>query len=286
MAIGLIGRKVGMMRLFDGGGRVRAVTVVEVEPNVVTQVRTVARDGYEAVQLGHAGNRKRINRPERGHLRASKADSLSELREFRVDGAGEYELGQRVSVDHFTPGQFVTVAAVSRGRGFAGGVRRWGFHGGPKTHGQSDRHRAPGSIGSGTTPGRVWRGQKMAGHMGARRSTVLNLLVVQVDPSRNLIFVEGSVPGPRDSLVELTLGRRPALTSFAPPAPFEALPELTSDLLIDNEPQAAAEAPEAVSEDEAPAEAAAPEAVTVEPTAEAADETVAAGDAGDDEKAE
>lgn len=285
MAIGLIGRKVGMMRLFDGGGRVRAVTVVEVEPNIVTQVRTLARDGYEAVQLGHAGNRKRVNRPERGHLRAAKAEGLSELREFGVDDIGDYQLGQRVTVaDQFTPGQFVTVAAVSRGRGFAGGVRRWGFHGGPKTHGQSDRHRAPGSIGSGTTPGRVWRGQKMGGHMGARRSTVLNLLVVQVDAARNLIFVEGSVPGPKDSLVEVTSGRRKALANFAPPAPFAEPEWLAPELAISDEAVATDDV-----EDEALAEDAAldDDAASVEESSdEAADEATSADDAAADEKAE
>ena len=226
MALGMIGRKVGMTRLYDGRGRVRAVTVIEVEPNPVTQIRTTERDGYEAVQIGARGDRKRTNRPQRGHLRRAEVEApLTVLQEFRVDDAGEYKLGQEFTVEQFEPGQYVDVTGVSRGRGFAGGVRRWGFAGGPKTHGQSDRHRAPGSIGAGTTPGRVWKGQKMAGHMGARNKTVLNLLVVLTDPARRLIFVEGSVPGPRLSMVTVRPGRKPVLADYQPPEPF-APPEV------------------------------------------------------------
>lgn len=219
MAIGMIGRKVGMMRLYDGAGRARGVTVIELGPNTVTQLRTTERDGYTAVQVGFDGNRKRVNRPERGHLRRAGVDTLAldELREFRVDSADELALGQTLTVEQYEPGQYVDVVGTSKGRGFAGSVRRWNFSGGPKTHGQSDRHRAPGSVGAGTTPGRVFKGQKMAGHMGARTTSVLNLLVVLTDASRNLIFVEGSVPGPRGGIVVVQAGRRPALAAFAPP---------------------------------------------------------------------
>ncbi len=217
MVSGMIGRKVGMMRVYDGAGRVRAVTVIELGPNRVTQVRTTARDGYEAVQLGFTGNRKRVNRPERGHLRKAGIDEpLTTLLEFPTQGDA-FERGQTVTVDTFTPGEYVDVSGVSKGRGWAGVVKRWHFHGGPKTHGQSDRHRAAGSVGSGTTPGRVWKGQKMAGHMGNRTATVLNVLVVLTDPARNLLFVEGSVPGAAERIVTVTRGRRPALKDFAPP---------------------------------------------------------------------
>src|SRR5688572_16497411 len=186
MVSGMIGRKVGMMRLYDGAGRVRAVTVIEVGPNRVTQLRTPERDGYEAVQLGFPGARKRINRPLRGHLRrAGVEENLSVLHEFPLDGE-TFEHGQTLTVDAFTPGEYVDISRVSKGRGWAGGVKRWHFHGGPKTHGQSDRHRAPGSVGSGTTPGKVWKGQKMAGHMGQRTAKVMNVLVVLTDPLRNL----------------------------------------------------------------------------------------------------
>ena len=207
MALRMIGRKLGMMRLYDGAGRVRAVTAIELGPNRVTQLRTDDRDGYEAVQVGHPGNRKKLNRPARGHLRSAGIEEpLSALLEFRVEDTAEFSVGEELGVDRFEPGAFVDVTGVSRGRGFSGGVRRWGFAGGPKTHGQSDKHRGPGSIGAGTTPGRVWKGQKMAGHMGARRKTVRNLLIVLTDADRNLIFVEGSVPGPTSSIVSVTPG--------------------------------------------------------------------------------
>ena len=218
MTTGMIGRKVGMMTLYDGGGIARGVTVVELGPNPVTQIRTQDRDGYQAIQIGFDGQRKRLTRPERGHLQAAGvADRpLSKLREFRVDSAEEYTLGQTITVEQFEPGSYVDVTGTSKGRGFAGVVRRWNFRGGPKTHGQSDRWRAPGSIGAGTTPGRVWKGQKMGGHMGNVTATVRNLLVVAVDASRHLIFVEGSVPGPRNGFVSVEPGVRAALADFAP----------------------------------------------------------------------
>ena len=239
MIRGLIGRKLGMTRLYDGSGRVRVVTVIEVAPNRVTQLRTADRDGYAAVQLAHPGNRKRLNRPLRGHLRASGAEreALSLLREFPADDVSEHELGQLVTVAAFEPGQYVDVQADSKGRGFAGGVKRWKFHGGPKTHGQSDRHRAPGSIGAGTTPGKVWKGQRMAGHMGAHAVSVLNLLVVQSDPARNLLFVEGSVPGSRTAIVRITPARKTALAGYQPPAPL-ASAEPEGDAAVD-EPETA-----------------------------------------------
>ncbi len=225
MSVGMIGRKVGMMRLYDGGGRVRAVTAIELGPNRVTQLRTGERDGYEAVQIGYRGNRKRLTRPARGHLRqAGVEEPLSVLREFHVEDLSEFTIGQQLSVDRFTPGAFVDVSGTSKGRGFAGGVKRWRFRGGPKTHGQSDKHRGPGSIGAGTTPGRVWKGQKMAGHMGARNKTVRDLLIVLTDLSRNLIFIQGSVPGPNGGIVTVRPGRRSALDGFEPPV-IESLVE-------------------------------------------------------------
>jgi len=195
----MIGRKLGLIRLYVSGGRVWVIAFIELGPNYVPHVRTPEPDGYTAVQLGFPCKRKRVNRPERGHLRTSglegRAPALTRLQEFRVTDVSGYQPGQELTVDQFEPGTFVDVTATSKGRGFQGGVKRHNFAGGPKTHGQSDRHRAPGSIGSGTTPGRVYKGLKMAGHMGAETVSVLNLLVVAVDPSRILIFVEGSVPG-------------------------------------------------------------------------------------------
>lgn len=277
--VGMIGRKVGMMRLYDGAGRARAVTVIELGPNRVTQLRTNERDGYEAVQVGFVGNRKRVNRPERGHLRAAGVEErITVLQEFPLNGES-YQNGQTITVEAFTPGEYVTVSGTSKGRGFAGGVKRWNFRGGPKTHGQSDRHRAPGSVGAGTTPGKVWKGQKMAGHMGAEAKTIINLLVVLTDPARNLIFVEGSVPGADDGIVTVEPGRRPALKDYTPPVLHVAAPvieEILAPVVIDEEEDAdvteaedteaaeaeapvaedAAEGPEAVADGDATSDAA------------------------------
>ena len=195
---GLLGRKIGMTRLFDEKGEVVPVTVIEAGPCYVTQIKTVERDGYNAIQIGF-GHAKRLNRPERGHLK--DLPPLKHLREIRTDDVDQYQVGQVLDVSIFTPGTLVDVTGTSKGRGFAGAVKRHGFGGGPKTHGQSDRHRAVGSIGSGTTPGRVFKGLRAPGHMGNRRVTVLNLEVVRVDPERNLLLVRGAVPGPRNGLL-------------------------------------------------------------------------------------
>ncbi len=199
MIQGLLGRKLGMTQIFDETGVVHPVTVVEAGPCVVTQIRTEENDGYEAVQLGF-GLDKRLNEPERGHRKASGFMSRT-LREVKADSAADYTVGQVLKADVFAEGEVVDVVGTSKGRGFQGGVKRHGFHGGPKTHGQSDRHRAPGSIGSSATPGRVYKGLRMAGHMGNERVTVQNLRVLRVDPERNLLLIEGSVPGPNKGLV-------------------------------------------------------------------------------------
>lgn len=197
---GILGRKLGMMQIFDRDGNVVPITVIEAGPCQVTQVKTTERDGYAAVQLGF-GAARRVNSPLRGHLR--RLGPFRYLREFPVDDAGDIQLGQRVGVEIFQPGQRVDVTGISKGRGFAGVVKRHGFHGGPKTHGQSDRHRAPGSIGATTTPGRVFKGLRMAGHMGHQRVTTLNLEVAEVNPARGLLMVKGAVPGPNSGLLRI-----------------------------------------------------------------------------------
>jgi large subunit ribosomal protein L3 len=197
---GLLGKKLGMTQVFDASGTVHAVTVIEAGPVTVTQVKSPQKDGYAAVQDGY-GTRKRSNKPMRGHLQ--KLGDFRMLTEFKVRGDGEYSVGDNIGLDLFNEGDLVDVTATSRGRGFAGGVRRWGFHGGPKTHGQSDRHRAPGSIGSGTTPGRVYKGHKMAGHMGSVRVTVKNLRVIAKDEGKGLLLVAGSVPGSTNGTVRV-----------------------------------------------------------------------------------
>lgn len=205
MIKGLIGRKIGMTQLFAENGIVRSVTAIEAGPCTVTQLRTVSKEGYDSVQLGF-GVAKRLNSPEKGHL--GKLGLFRHLREFRGEDTSSIELGHQVDVGMFQPGDRVDVIGVSKGRGFAGGVKRHHFSGGPKTHGQSDRHRAPGSIGSGTTPGRVLKGLRMAGHMGNERVTVKHLEVVQADPERNLLLVEGAVPGARNGLLEIRKSKR------------------------------------------------------------------------------
>ena len=201
---GLLGRKLGMLQVFDDQGQLRGATAIEVGPCWVTQVRTEEKDGYTAVQLGF-GEKKRLNQPASGHLAASGAPNLRHLAEFRA--TGEVNLGDQIGVEIFEQGELVDVTAKSKGRGFQGGVKRHHFRGGPKTHGQSDRHRAPGSIGAGTTPGRVFKGTRMAGHMGAARTTVRNLEVVGCNEERGVIFVAGTVPGPPGGLVRVRHAR-------------------------------------------------------------------------------
>ena len=199
MIQGLIGRKLGMTQVFDEGGVVHPVTVVEAGPCVVTQVKTEEKDGYAALQLGF-GLDKRLNQPERGHRQASGFMSR-DLREVKAQNVADFNVGQVLKADVFAEGELVDVTGTSKGKGFQGGVKRHGFRGGPKTHGQSDRHRAPGSIGSSATPGRVFKGMRMAGHMGDDRVTVQNLKVIRVDTERNLLLIEGSVPGPNRGLL-------------------------------------------------------------------------------------
>lgn len=195
---GLLGKKIGMTRLFTETGEVQPVTIIQLGPCYVTQVKTVATDGYNAIQIGF-GHKRRLNKPEAGHLGSNPP--VRYLREIRTDDAAEYQVGQVLDVSLFQPGDLVDVTGTSKGKGFAGAVKRYGFRGGPKTHGQSDRHRAVGSIGSTTTPGRVFKGLRAPGHMGNRRTTVLNLEVVKVDVERNLIAVRGAVPGPTGGLL-------------------------------------------------------------------------------------
>jgi large subunit ribosomal protein L3 len=192
MINGIIGKKVGMTQVFAASGEIVPVTVVEAGPCTVTQVKTADNDGYQAVQLGF-GHAKHLNSPEKGHLK--RLPPLRYLREFLVEKSEEFVVGQKIDASIFKAGDKVDVVGVSKGKGFAGVVKRYHFAGGPKTHGQSDRHRAPGAIGSGTTPGRILKGKRMAGRMGGERVTVADLEVVQADPERNLLLIKGAVPG-------------------------------------------------------------------------------------------
>ncbi|MBW6474036.1 MAG: 50S ribosomal protein L3 [Anaerolineaceae bacterium] len=210
MLKGLIGKKIGMTQIFDENGAAVPVTVIEAGPCYVTQVRTEERDGYTAVQLGYGEAKpKRLTNGQKGHLKRNNLNlpPLKFLREFRVKTPAVNE-GDKLSVDVFTVGEFVDVVGTSKGKGFAGAVKRYHFRGGPKTHGQSDRHRAPGSRGAGTTPGRVYKGSRGPGHMGDERVTSQNLKVVLLDAERNLIGVRGSVPGPRGGVVLVKEARK------------------------------------------------------------------------------
>jgi large subunit ribosomal protein L3 len=198
---GLLGRKIGMTQIFDETGAVVPVTVLQIGPCVVTQIRVRERDGYEAVQIGFGEVKpKSLNKPQRGHL-AGAGQLVRHLREFSADNPSDYKVGEVIGADLFTEGQLVDVTGKSKGRGFQGVMKRHGFSGGPRTHGQSDRARAPGSIGAGTDPGHVLKNTRMAGHMGDRRVTVQNLEVVEVISDRNLLLVRGSVPGAKNGLV-------------------------------------------------------------------------------------
>jgi large subunit ribosomal protein L3 len=206
VADAILGRKLGMTQVFSSAGEARGVTVVEAGPCVVVQIKTKERDGYDAIQIGY-GARKRVNDALKGHM--SRLGTFRYLREVRVEDPNEYELGQKLGVELFEAGDVVDVVGKSKGRGFAGGVKRYHFHGGPKTHGQSDKHRAPGSIGSGTTPGRVRKGLHMAGHMGDQQVTVKNLRVFESNADKGVLLIEGSVPGGINGLVRIrkTAGR-------------------------------------------------------------------------------
>ena len=204
MTMGLVGRKCGMTRVFTEEGESIPVTVIEAQPNRITQVKTVDRDGYRALQVS-AGSRKasRVSRPEAGHFAAAKVEAGDLMTEFRLDDADEakYELGSEVKVDLFEEGQKVDVVGTSIGKGFAGVIKRYNFSMQDATHGNSLAHRAPGSIGQNQTPGRVFKGKKMSGHMGNVQKTIQNLEIVRVDSERNLLLIKGAVPGSKGGRV-------------------------------------------------------------------------------------
>ena len=202
MTIGVIGRKAGMTRVFTEEGASVPVTVIEVTPNRVTQIKTEATDGYSAVQVTFGEKRaSRVNRAQAGHYAKAGVEAGEVVREFRADDLGELKVGDAIDVSLFEAGQIIDVTGTSKGKGFQGGVKRHNFHMQDATHGNSLSHRAPGSIGQCQTPGRVWKGKKMAGHMGAEQVTVQTLQVVRVDAERNLLLVKGAVPGAKSGHV-------------------------------------------------------------------------------------
>jgi len=197
----ILGKKVGMTQVFDSEGRALPVTVIEAGPNVVVQKKTMENDGYEAIQVGFVdAKERRVTKPLKGHFSKAKVAAKKYLREFKLEGAEGFEIGQEFKADVFTVGEKVDVSGVSKGKGFSGAIKRHGFHRGPMSHG-SKYHRGVGSMGASSDPSRTFKGKKLPGHMGAQNVTVQNMEIVMVDPEKNVILVKGGVPGIRGSLV-------------------------------------------------------------------------------------
>lgn len=270
MRSGLIAQKMGMTRVFTDSGEHVSVTVLKVDDCQVVDVRTTEKNGYSAVQLGAgAAKAKNVSKPMRGHYARSKVEPKRKLAEFRVSDDAMLNVGDELTADHFVAGQMVDVAGISIGKGFAGGMKRHNFKGLEATHGVSISHRSHGSTGNSQDPGKVFKGKKMAGHMGAERVTVQNLSVVRTDAEQGLILVSGSVPGHKGAWVEISDAVKAALPGDAP---FPGGVQGGSEPAADEAPAEAEEAVEAAAE-EAPAEEAPAEETPAEaPEAEAADD--------------
>jgi len=203
VAIGLLGNKIGMTQIFDESGNIIPVTILKVGPCVITQVKTKAKDGYDSIQIGYGSvSSKSLTQPELGHLQKSKIQPLKYLKEFRVNEDTEFQIGQVLNVDAFEPGQLVNIQGKTIGKGFSGLQKRHNFTRGPMTHG-SKNHRAPGSIGMGTTPGRVLPGKKMSGQLGNKIITIQKLKVIQINSEENILVIKGSVPGKPGNLLSI-----------------------------------------------------------------------------------
>jgi len=198
----ILGEKLGMTQVFTDEGRAIPVTVVQAGPCIVAQIRTQDRDGYSAVQLGFGEVKEsRVTKPMKGHFAKGGVTPAKHLVEVRTDDASEYEIGSQVTVEKFAPGEHVDVIGISKGKGFAGVMKRHNFHGKPDSHGTERKHRSTGSVGAGTTPGRVFKGMKGPGHLGHDRTTILSLEVVESDVERNLLLIKGAIPGPAGAIV-------------------------------------------------------------------------------------
>jgi len=204
MALGILGRKAGMTQWFDKDGHAIAATVIYAEPSVVVQIKKAETDGYNAVQLGYGKvKEKHLNKPMKGHLERNGVAPKKVLREFRVENPDEFKMGQEVGVSLFQEGEKIDISGISKGKGFQGVMKRWGFRGGDASHGSSGWHRRPGSIGSIRATGRTFKGWKMAGRMGGERITVKNLEVLKVYADKHLLVIRGAVPGTKRSLLEI-----------------------------------------------------------------------------------
>lgn len=207
MTEGILGKKLGMTQVYGKGGKTEAVTAIAAGPCTVTQIKTMEKDGYIAAKLGFEEIKKNQT-GKKGGAKEKEPVKFKYTREIRLENAPKFETGQKIDVSLFKAGDKVDVTGISKGKGFAGGMKRHHFNGGPKTHGQSDRWRAPGSVGSNTNPGRVFKGLRMAGHLGTVRTTVSNLEVLEADPARNLLFVKGAVPGMTNGLLIIKKAKR------------------------------------------------------------------------------
>ena len=203
MSKGLIGKKVGMTQIFDEKGMIIPVTVIEAGPCVVSQVKTVETDGYNAIQLGFGEVKSsKVNKPKAGHFAKANVEAKKHLREFRCEEPAELKVGDEVKADVFAQGEKVDIQGISKGKGFQGVIKRHGQHRGPMGHG-SMYHRRPGSMGSTSTPGRVFKGKKLPGHMGVQKITIQNLEIIKVDMDKNVLLVKGSVPGPKGAILKI-----------------------------------------------------------------------------------
>ena len=203
MTIGLLGNKIGMTQIFDETGNIIPVTILKVGPCVITEVKTTEKNGYNSIQIGYGNvSSKSLTQPELGHLQKSNIQPLKYLKEFRINQESEFEIGQVLNVDSFEPGQLINIQGKTIGKGFSGLQKRHNFTRGPMTHG-SKNHRAPGSIGMGTTPGRVLPGKKMAGQLGNKIITIKNLKVIQINSEENILVIKGSVPGKPGNLLSI-----------------------------------------------------------------------------------
>ena len=203
MSLGLLGNKIGMTQIFDEGGNIVPVTVVKVGPCVITQVKTLLKDGYNAIQIGYGNvSSKSLTQPELGHLQKSNIQPLKYLKEFKISNPESFEVGQVINVESFSTGQFVDITGKSSGKGFSGLQKRYRFSRGPMTHG-SKNHREPGSIGMGTSPGRVLPGKKMAGQLGNKTANIKKLKIIQLNVNENILVVKGSVPGKPGNLLSI-----------------------------------------------------------------------------------
>jgi large subunit ribosomal protein L3 len=208
MTEGILGKKLGMTQVYGKGGKTEAITAIQAGPCTITQLKTIEKDGYIAAKLGFGEVKKQKTAKKGAAKEKEAAVKYKYMREFRLEADPKMEVGQKIDVSLFKAGDIVDAIGISKGKGFAGGVKRYHFNGGPKTHGQSDRWRAPGSVGSNTWPGRVYKGLRMAGHLGSARVTVSNLEVLEADPARNLLLVKGAVPGMTNGLVIIQRAKR------------------------------------------------------------------------------